>query len=127
MNNNILLPFELINKILIMRPSHPIVTILRKYIKDRNIENGNETNIIYCDHVYYLLQNNDCFMMEDFNYKYKSYRKCYNKVIKRLNMEIDKYNFYKSLCIDNNYNSNEYSFKTFEKCPIYADFWNYFN
>ena len=60
MNNNVLLLFELINKILIMRPSHPIVTILRKYIKDRNIENGNKTNTIYCEDVYFLLQNNEC-------------------------------------------------------------------
>jgi hypothetical protein len=33
MENNILLPFELINKILIMRPTHPMVNVLNNDIK----------------------------------------------------------------------------------------------
>ena len=34
MNNNIILPMEIINQILIMRPSHPVATILRDYSKN---------------------------------------------------------------------------------------------
>ena len=82
MNKN--LPIEIINKILIMRPPHPIVKILREYVDCRCLDLGEVNNIIYCPYVYYFLQNNDCFMMENFNYRYKNYRRMYNNVIKSI-------------------------------------------
>ena len=57
MNKN--LPIEIINKILIMRPPHPIVKILREYVDCRCLDLGEVNNIIYCPYVYYFLQNND--------------------------------------------------------------------
>ena len=83
--------FNKVIKCLIRLPTHPIVTILREYVKDRLIVTKDSCHnlSIYCDHVYFLLKNNDCIMMEDFHYKYKSCRKCFNKVIKSLNEEGD--------------------------------------
>ena len=83
MNSKIILPMEIINKILIMRPSHPIVTILREYANN-NLNHHDEVTIFYCKNIYWWLKHNDCFMMENLNYKYKSYRRLYNKVIKQI-------------------------------------------
>ena len=104
------LPIEIINKILIMRPSHPIVKILREYVNDRTLGIGGENHIFYCRHVYHLLKNNDCFMMEDFNYRYKNYRRMYKNVIESLNRRIK---WYKKICTKND--SNKYTFLTYIK------------
>ena len=124
MNTNIILPMEIVNKILIMRPSHPIVTILREYTNN-NLNNHDEVTIFYCKNIYWWLQNNDCFMMEYLNYKYKSYRRVYNKVINSLKHQIHDYDFYKELCVDNQLNHEEYNFKTFGKSKVCQDFWNF--
>ncbi len=76
MNNNLILPIEIVNKILIMRASHPIVNILRSYIND-NLDTFGKDNVIYCNDIIYCLRNNDCLGMRYFNHKYKSYRRRY--------------------------------------------------
>ena len=68
MENKIILPFELINKILIMRPTHPIVNILRSYVDD-HLDNYGISNVVYCFNIMLYLHNNEL------NYKYKSYRR----------------------------------------------------
>ena len=124
MNTNIILPMEIVNKILIMRPSHPIVTILREYTNN-HLGPYNDGNTFYCKEIYFRLQNNDCFMMECLDYKYKSYRKVYNKVINSIKHQIHDYDFYKELCVDNQLNHEEYNFKTFGKSKVCQDFWNF--
>ena len=124
MNTNIILPMEIVNKILIMRPSHPIVTILREYTNN-HLGPYNDGNTFYCKEIYFRLRNNDCFMMECLDYKYKSYRRVYNKVINSIKQQIHDYDFYKELCNDKEINYEEYTFKTFEKSEVYQDFWNF--
>ena len=98
MNKNVFLPFEIINKILIMRQTHPIVNILRNYVNE-NLDNYGTGNVIYCYDIIYCLQNND--WMQCLNYKYKSYRK------------IISYNIFIKYYDD----TENYTFKTFEKSP----------
>ena len=103
MNSNIILPMELVNQILIMRPSHPIVTILREYANN-HLNHYDEGPIFYCNGIYWWLKNNDGFMCECLNYKYTSYKRRYNKVIKFIKYKIQYYNFYKELCDDKQLN-----------------------
>ena len=110
MNNNLILPMEIVNKILIMRPTHPIVNILRSYIND-NLDNFGVNNVIYCHDIMFYLQNNDCFCMEYFNFKYKSYRRRYKYCIDEIKRKIESYNIFKKY----NDNIEHYTFKTFEK------------
>ena len=124
MNTNIILPMEIVNKILIMRPSHPIVTILREYTNN-HLGPYNDGNTFYCEEIFFRLQNNDCFMLECLDYKYKSYRRVYNKVINSIKQQIHDYDFYKELCVDNQLNHEEYNFKTFVKSKVCQDFWNF--
>ena len=123
MNKN--LPTEIINKILVMRPPHPIVIILREYVDDKCLDSSDVNHVNYCPYIYYYLQNNDCFMMENFNYRYKNYRRMYKNIIKSLQQQIMEYEFYKGLCVENNLNTNEYSFKTFQNSSIYCDYFNF--
>ena len=108
-NKNILLPFELINKILIMRPTHPIVNILRNYV-DNHLDNYGVGNGIYCYDIMYYLHNK-----EFLNYKYKSDRRInrrrYKYCIDELDKKIYSYNIFKT------YNTEPYTFKTFETSP----------
>ena len=107
---NILLPFELINKILIMRPTHPIVNILRSYV-DNHLDCYGAGNVIYCYDIIHFLHNNEL------NYKYKSYRRTnkrkYNYCINEIERKINSYNIFKTY-----YNNTDpYTFKTFESSP----------
>jgi hypothetical protein len=70
MENKIILPFELINKILVMRPTHPIVNILRSYVDD-NLDNYGISSNIYCFDIMHYLHN------KELNHKYKSNRRTY--------------------------------------------------
>ena len=45
MQTKIKLPFKILNKILIIRPSHPILKILRDYLND-HLDNYGSRNII---------------------------------------------------------------------------------
>ena len=108
------LPLEIVNKILIMRPTHPIVNILRNYVNE-NLDNYGTGNVIYCYNIIFCLQNNDCCGLYCLNYKYKSYRRIYKRMhkycIDEINRKIDSYNTFIKY-----YNDTEnYTFKTFEK------------
>ena len=46
MNSNIILPMELINKILIMRPTHPTAKLLQKTIREYNNMYNDESDYI---------------------------------------------------------------------------------
>ena len=126
MNTNIILPMEIVNKILIMRPSHPIVTILREYTNN-HLGPYNDGNTFYCEEIYFRLQNNDCFMLECLDYKYKSYRRVYNKVINSIKYKILYYNFYKELCDDKQLNHEEYNFKNLKKVIFVKTFGTFKN
>ena len=102
MSNNIILPFEIINKILLMRQPHPIVKILRNYAKIYLCEYEID-NIFYCKNPIYWMQyslywmeHNEFCEMYCFNYKYKSYirkkRLMYNWCINEIEREIFIYN-----------------------------------
>ena len=112
---------EIINKILIMRPTHPIVNILRDY-SEEYLQGDDVDNVFYCKHVRFWMQNNDCFMMNCFDYKYKSYRRIYKRSIIALQRKINEYNEHKKYCYDNNIDDDLYTFKTFEQSPSYS--WN---
>ena len=60
------LPLELVNKIIIMRPTHPTVNILRKYV-NKNLDNYGTGNVIYCYDIIFCLQNSD--MLHCLDYK----------------------------------------------------------
>ena len=72
MNNNIILPMEIVNKILIMRPSHPIVNVLHKFVEDTGLNwfNTGESGF-FCNRVYWYLQN-DMWeeVINDIKYKF---------------------------------------------------------
>ena len=116
MNNNIILPMEIINQILIMRPSHPVATILRDYSKNF-LDKSDVNNVFYCKHVRHWMQNNDCVGMSCFDYKYKSYRRIYKKSIIELQRKIIEYNKHKKYCYDNDIDDDLYTFKNFENSP----------
>ena len=116
MNNKIILPMEIINKILIMRPTHPIATLLRDYGK-QYLYDFDVDNVFYCKNVRFWMQNNDCFMMNCFDYKYKSYRRIYKRSIIELKRIITEYHQHKKYCYDNNIDDDLYTFKTFEQSP----------
>ena len=120
MNNNIILPMEIINKILIMRPTHPITNILRNYSK-QYLDAYDVNNIFYCKNVRFWMQNNDCFGMHCFDYKYKRYRRIYNRSIIELKTKIIDYNKHKKYCYDNNIDNDLYTFKNFEKSPYHPN------
>ena len=113
---NIFLPMEIVNKILIMRPPHPVVNILRDYSK-KYLDEDDIDNVFYCKHVIWWLQNNDCFMMQCFDYKYKSYRRIYKRSIIELKRKIIEYNEHKKYCYDNDIDDELYTFKNFENSP----------
>ena len=81
---NILLPFELINKILIMRPTHPIVNILRSYVDD-HLDNYGISSNIYCFDIMHYLHN------KELNHKYKSNRRRYKRKFNYCINEIKTY------------------------------------
>ena len=112
MSNNIFLPFEIINKILLMRQPHPIVNILRDYAKIF-LYDFDVNNIFYCKNPLFWMQNNDCCGMYCFIYKYKSYRRKYKSCIDEIEREIVSYNIFINIIND----SENYTFKTFEKAP----------
>ena len=111
-NKNKLLPFELINKILIMRPSHPIVNILRSYVDD-HLDNYEAGNVVYCFNIIHFLHYNDNVL----NYKYKSYKRIYRRrykyCIDELERKINSYNIFKTYYD----NTEPYTFKTYESSP----------
>ena len=114
MNKNVFLPFEIINKILIMRPTHPIVNILRNYVNE-NLDNYGTGNVIYCYDIIYCLQNND--WMQCLNYKYKSYRRIYKRMHKHCIDEIERKIVSYNIFIKHYNDTENYTFKTFEKSP----------
>ena len=116
MNMNIFLPLEIVNKILIMRPSHPVVNILRDYSKIY-LDGYDVDKVFYCKNVLWWMKNNDCFMMQCFDCKYKSYRRIYKRSIIELKRKISEYDEYKKYCYDNDIDDELYTFKTFENSP----------
>ena len=108
MNKNVFLPFEIINKILIMRPTHPIVKILRNYVNE-HLDTYGTGNVIYCYDIIYCLQNND--WMQCLDYKYKSYIRKKRLMYKRCIDEIDREIFLYSI----NDSEKIETFKTFIK------------
>ena len=114
MSNNIILPFEIINKILIMRPTHPIVKILRNYVNE-HLDTYGTGNVIYCYDIIYCLQNND--IMHCLDYKYKSYRKINKRMHKHCIDEIERKIVSYNIFIKHYNDIENYTFKTFEKSP----------
>ena len=70
-----------------MRPTHPIVKILRNYVNE-HLDTYGTGNVIYCYYIIYCLQNND--IMHCLDYNYKSYRKINKRMYKYCIDEIER-------------------------------------
>ena len=74
MNSKIILPMEIVNKILIMRPSHPITNIIKPLTLSYNEYTNNDDYITFFEYImkYYDLH---------YNYNIKCYKKYDNGIL----------------------------------------------
>ena len=75
MNTNIILPMEIVNKILIMRPSHPLTNIIKSLIYNYNDYTYNDDYISFFE---YILKYHDLY----YTYNIKCTKKYDNDILR---------------------------------------------